>query len=231
MNEKVMFIRYDGQMPRIMEGKDKRPLEMYNNPDGLRVYISDDLEGVGALCSINANKYKLFRSKSFKIKRMNPTSSFQFTDLESWNYRKITVDTRSLDENGERIYKEKIEWYKHGPEEIMEPTEQNITGKKPSSEPEVYEKLRSANAKISDLTKSVEELTADKKKLTDRVNDLLARLDQPSVEHPELPVVNVIEDKSIESLPPDDNDAPVSDLPKNPPPVKGKTIGRPRKIV
>lgn len=164
MGEKVMFIRYDGNKPRIMEDKNKRPLEMYDTPEGFRVYITDDLDMVGALCTKNATKYRLFRSKAFKVKQLQPNSSYRFETLKSWNYKKVTVDTRRLDSNEERIFETKIEWYEHGEAEIAEPCVESIVGGKPKTEPEAYSELRKAKTKISELEALISDL---KKKNSD----------------------------------------------------------------
>jgi hypothetical protein len=207
MNEKVMFVRYDGGRPRIHEDKNKRPLEMYDSPDGFRVYVSDDLDLVGALCTTNANKYKLYRSKSFKVKQLQPNSTYKFMDLESWNHRKVVIDTRRLDDNEQKIFEEKVEWYKHGPEEIMEPTEKNITGKKPAEVPEVYEKLREEKSKTAALEKAVLDLKSVNADLTSKVNDLLKRLDQPVVERHGKPVVSTITEDAPEPQAPSEGNS------------------------
>ena len=164
MSEKVMFIRYDQNKPRILESKG-RPLESYDTPEGFRVYITDNLDMVGDLCTKNASKYRLFRSKAFKVKQLKPDSSYKFEDLASWNYRKVTVDTRQVDENEERIFKTEIQWYRHDESEILEPTEASITGEKPKSEPEVYAEFRKAKARIAELEKDLSDLKAENAEL------------------------------------------------------------------
>jgi hypothetical protein len=167
-----MFIRYDGNHPGIIEGKDKRPLEMFDTNEGFRVYVTDDIELVGNLCIRSSAKYRLFRSATFKVKIKLPNSSMTFEDLVSWNYRKVTVDTRRVDNDGQRIYETKIEWYQHGPDEICEASEAAVTGKRPKDEPEVYGVLKERNDEIAKLKEVVMHQGAQIRGLEAQVKDL-----------------------------------------------------------
>lgn len=216
MGEKMMFIRHDKNPPFIIEDRNKRPVEMYKTPEGLGVYISDDIELVGPLITDSSEKYRLFRSKSFKVKVLQPNGSSRFVDVESWNYRVCTRSTKKVDEHNEVIYESYLEWYKHGPNEIMEPTELNITGIKKSGEPEVYQRLQEKNVKIAELERTVAGLTIVNTELAENVAALMKRIDQmEQIEQPEQP------ERDMDPNPPDGpiGDAPIVPVPIVPVPI------------
>jgi hypothetical protein len=227
MSEKVMFVRHGEGRPRNLEDKDRRPMPSFDTPEGFRVYISDDLNAVGALCTVNADKYRLFRSKSFKVREINPNGSSKLVDLESWDYRTETFDTRTVDERDQKIYGKRMVWFKHGPEGVVEPTEQSITGKKPADIPEVYGLLALGRAKVAELEKANAELVKANIALVEKIEGLQGRLEVSELIPGHVPVVSVTLDPA--DVPTPQVPAPVP-APQTPAPIpaKKKAPGRPK---
>jgi hypothetical protein len=183
----LMFARYDGKPPRIVENKKGEMVPYFIDKNGIPIYVTDDKKIVSAMITRSSQKYRLYRTKPFYMSVTDvATGSNRWVTSVPWNYRKETVAAGIDKDNGETIYKEKITWYED-PEgkEAIEPTIEFLTGEKEASESagQVNQtKIDLARAKAEadklresyfELVKKFDDLKSQNTALSEQVKELL----------------------------------------------------------
>ncbi|MFA5715001.1 MAG: hypothetical protein WC998_04645 [Candidatus Paceibacterota bacterium] len=166
----LLFARYDGKVPRIIEDKKGDMVPYFIDKNGIPVYVSEDKKLVSQIITRSSKKYRLFRTKPFYMKVTDvATGSSRWEMSVPWNYRIETYSAGTDPKNGETIYKTRVVWYED-PEgkEVVVPTVEFLTGEKdPSESPSQIN-----NAKI-DAVKA----KAEVEKLRESYSDLLKKVD------------------------------------------------------
>lgn len=166
----VMVIQYDGS-PAIPLTDNGVMVSFYVDDKGFPVYITSK-KHARYICAARPDRYRLYRSVTLDVHVKMPNGAMKYTKVTPWYYRAETVEVGDIGE--ESSYETRITWFEDPSEKnIVSATPEFITGKKPpqsqaSSDLQAV-KVENTGLKnqVAELTKLVDALTENVKKLTE----------------------------------------------------------------